>query len=420
MSRARNDPAYIAIVAVSCFLILVVGALTRPSDEQAESPPARVAELLDLERLSQRIDVERVADYFSYVALQVEESVVLLGATGHSGVVWQGGEVVTSARLGPFPARDRTALGSREVDLKTVRSAPHLPYVLLEAPLDAAVSDRRQVRLYESGSWLVAVWRSRSGGLRFAPGNLFGVMDGGCGEVHLTEVQTNFDLSSMQPGAGVFSLDGGLVAVVLDCAGSRIVAEVGALESRARAGLTFQDRVAERFGMRPEQATEPELRFFGRNSGVLVKETWWGYRAREAGLAPGDLIVGLDGTPVESLTDLQSLLLPVSREVRELAVWRAGRRRTVRMMARSAKEAAVSTRGFVVHRDGMAVDSAIRGTLADRVGARPGDTVLSVNQRATRSLEDLEAALREAEGMPVYVVMERHGRAWGTLVQPDE
>ncbi len=412
---------YIAVLAVACFLILLIGAFTRPRDQQGEVSPASVAaEILQFERLSQRRDVENIADYFAYLASLVEESVVLLSATGHSGVVWQGGEVVTSSRLGPFPGRERTALGSREVELTTTRSAPHLPYVLLDAPLDAAVTDRRPVRLYGRGAWLLAVWRSRAGGLRYASGNLFGVTDTRCGEVELAEVQTNLDLRSVQPGSGIFSLDGGLVAIVLDCSGHPIAAEAGALESRVHSELTFQDQLVERFGMRAEQASEPELRFFGRNAGVLIKETWWGYRAHEAGLLPGDLILALDNSPVESLTDLHSLLLPISREVREVRIWRAKRRRTIRMLARAATEAGVSTRGFVGGTGGLPIRSVIPGSLAERVGASPGDRLLTVNQRPPESFDDLEAAFLEAEGRPVHVVLERRGRVWGRLVQTDE
>lgn len=411
---------YIAVLAVSSFLLLLIGGLTRPRNQQTEAAPASVADILQLERVTQRRQVEHIADYFASVAATVEDSVVLLGATGYSGVVWQGGEVVTSSGLGPFPMQDKTALGSREVVLRTELSAPHLPFVLLDAPLDAAVSDRRQVRLYGRGAWLLAVWRSREGGLRYASGNLFGVTDGRCGEIDLPEVQTNLDLRSMQPGSGIFSLDGGLLAIVLDCSGRPIAAEAGALEVRARSDLSVQDRLAGRFGMMAGAATEAELEFFGQETGVLVRVTWWGFRAYEAGLLPGDVILSLDGMPIESPADLVSLLLPVSREVLELEIWRAGRRQTVQMLARAATEAGVPTRGFVGRTAGLPVESVIPGSLAEMAGARPGDRLLAVNQRRPSSYEDVEAAFAIAKGGPVHIVLERGGRAWGTLVQADE
>ena len=420
MALRRTNPKYIAVLAFSSLVILVAGALLRPSGRHEGSQTTVAADLLQSERIIQRQEVEQFADYFAYVAAQVEDSVVLLGATGHSGVIWKAGEVVTAARRGPFPARDRTALGNREVELVTDVSAPHLPYVLLTAPLEARVSDRRPVRLYNRGAWLLAVWRSRTGGLRYSPGNLFGVTDRRCGEIDLSEVQTNLDLGSVQPGAGIFSIDGGLVAVALDCSGTLVAAEVGALESRTRLPMTFEDRLVTRYGMRPAAAEEEELEFFGRRTGVVVREVWWGYRAHQAGLMPGDMILSLDDAPVESIADLQRLVLPVSHEIHELGIWRARRARTVRLVARAAKKAAVSTRGFGGEGSGLLVGWVVPGSLAERAGASPGDRLLMVNQRTPRSFEELGALFSEDAGRPVYVVLERRGRIWGDLVQADE
>ncbi len=420
MPLRRTDPKYIAVLAVSCLLILVVGAWIRPSGGHEGNQANVAADLLQSERIIQRQQVEQIADYFAHVASQVEDSVVLLGETGHSGVVWQAGQVVTAARLGPFPAQDKTALGNREVELKTGVSAPHLPYVLLGAPLDARVSDRRPVRLYGRGAWILAVWRSRNGGLRYSAGNLFGVTNRRCGEIDLSEVQTNLDFGSMQPGAGIFSIDGGLVAVALDCSGTLVAAEVGALESRAREPATFQDRLVARYGMRPGPAGEAELEFFGRPTGVLVREVWWGYRAHQAGLMPGDMVLALDDVPVESMADLQRLVLPVSHEVHELRIWRARRVQTIRLVARAATEAAVSTRGFVGEGGGLPVMSVIPGSIAERAGALPGDRLLSVNQKMPSSFENLGAIFRENAGRPAHFVLERRGRIWGSLVQADE
>ncbi len=421
MPRPTRDPKYIAVLAMACAVILLVGGLLRPGLGEPEAPaPSVTTDILQLERSAQRRDVEHVSDYFAYIASLVEESVVLLSVTGQSGVVWQAGEVVTSSRIGPFPDRDRTALGSSAVDLPTKRAAPHLPYVLLAAPLEAAVADRRPVRLYRRGAWLLAFWRTALGGLRYAPGNLFGVAGVRCGELELVEVQTNLDLRSLRPGSGVFSIDGGLLAVVLDCAGTLIAAEVNALEAKVHFEPTLQDRLAERFGLLAGAASEPGPLLPGKNGGVLVKETWWGYRAQQAGLMPGDLITAVDGSLVESLSDLRSLLLPVSREVREIRIWRAGRERSIRMLARPAARSGEATQGFVSRAGGLLVDSVVPGSPAARAGARPGDRLLSVDQRAPGSFDDLAAAFAESGGSPVHIVLERRGHAWGTLVHPYE
>lgn len=421
MPVTRKDPKYLAVLALACFGILLVGALLRPTMRPGEAAPTSVAaDILQLERVAQRREVDLIADYFAHVASLVEESVVLLTTTGQSGVIWQAGEVLTSSRIGPFPAGDRTALGSQEVELTTTAAAPHLPYVRLEAPLNASVSDRAQVRLYPPGAWLLAVWRSPAGGLRYESGNLFGVTPRRCGEVELEEVQTNLNFQSIEPGAGIFSLDGGLIAIALDCGGSLIAAEVGALELLVRAERSFEDQLMERYGMRLGQATEPEQALFGRQAGVVVREIWWGYRAHQAGLMPGDLLQSLDGAEIETLTDLQALVLPVSREVHELRIWRSGRRETVRLLSRAATALAVSAHGFIGGQGGLPIESVIRGSLAERAGAQPGDLLLEINRRPPRSFEDLESTLQQLQAQPLYFTLLRRGRIWGTLVQADE
>lgn len=419
MAVRRSDPRYIAVLAVACLVILLVGFAVKPGVVPEEVVPASASDLPQLARYADRRMVERIAGHFSYIATQVEQSVVLLAGTGQSGVVWQAGEVVTSARLGPFPARDRTALDDREVELLTSVAAPHLPYVLLKAPLDAVVSGRRPVRLYPWGSWLLAVWRSSAGGLRYAPGNLFGVMERRCGEVEVLEVLTNLELGAAQAGAGIFSLEGGLVAVALDCAGTLIAVEVGALELQARSDAEAQDLLPQRYGMRLAVAEEDELEFFRREGGVIVRETWWGHRAHEAGLRPGDVILAIDGAPVSTLEDVGSLVLPVSRELFDLRVWRARRTLRIPLQARPLAEAAVSTRGFVEPQDGLLLGPVMAGSLAASTGARPGDRLLMLNQKPALAFSDLEDAFRVAGGQ-VHLVLERRGRMWGTLVRVDE
>ena len=111
MAVRRSDPRYIAVLAVACLVILLVGFAVKPGVVPEEVVPAS-SDLPQLARYADRRMVERIAGHFSYIATQVEESVVLLAGTGQSGVVWQAGEVVTSARLGPFPQRSRTARSS--------------------------------------------------------------------------------------------------------------------------------------------------------------------------------------------------------------------------------------------------------------------------------------------------------------------
>ena len=104
---------YIAVLATCSFLLLLIGGLTRPRNQQTEAAPASVADILQLERVTQRRQVEHIADYFASVAATVEDSVVLLGATGHSGVVWQGGEGGDIVRAGTVSHAGQNGAGQQ-------------------------------------------------------------------------------------------------------------------------------------------------------------------------------------------------------------------------------------------------------------------------------------------------------------------
>ena len=419
MALQPTDRRYTAALAAVSGLILLVGALVRPTASHEGGSVPAAADLLQSQRIAQRLEVEMIADYFSRIASQVEDSLVLLDSTRQTGVVWRDGEIVTASRIGPFPLRDYTVVGGRQVELETSAAAPQYPWVLLAAPQDAPVADRRPVRLYNRGSWVIAAWRSPDGEIRFTVGNLFGAGLRNCGRLELAEVQTNLDLASMQPGAAVFSVDGGLVAVVLNCSGSPVAAEVGALALQTRVAADFENQLTKRFGMRVAPATENERAFFECEEGVLVREVWWGYRAHQSGLLPGDVIVSLDGASVTDMVDLHGLVLPVSREVHDLRVWRNRQDMTVRLPARPVTAPAHTTGGLVGHSGGLEVRSVVPGSPAARAGVRSGDRLVSVNQEPLLDLADLEAAFGPS-GEQSYLVAERQGRYWGELVPADE
>ncbi len=419
MAVRRLDNKYILVLAFVSGAILALGYLIRPPGPQGEAAPV-AADLLQLERITQRRNVELLADYFDSVATQVEPSVVLLSASQRTGIIWQAGEVVTAAGLGPFLESDRTALATREVELETLVESADLPIVTLRAPLAAPVGGRGQARLYRRGSWLLAIWRTPAGGLRYQPGNLFGVAAQRCAGLDVDEIQTNLDLGTVSLGAGIFSLDAGLVGIVLDCDGVRIVADSTSLETLVHREQSIETRVLERFGMRVSSLAMDEQAFFGVGEGAVVLETWWGYGAHQAGLFPGDVILSLDGHAVAGPNDLESAVLPVSREVLSLRIRRAGRRRSVDLPARRATSASLSGYGFVQTGNGPRIDAVPAGSLAEQAGARPGDRVLAMNQRPLGSVQELEQALEQGAGRGVFLTLERQGRMWGVLVGGDE
>ncbi len=418
MAVRSTDPKYIAVLAISSVLILMVGVLIRPQPEKAEPGAIRTpSEVVRLERLTQRRSVEDFAEYFAYAAGLVEESVLLLDSSGHTGLIWESGSVFTAAKRGPFPAVDRTVLGGDELTLVTEIAGPHLPYVLLRTPVDVIPSQRVPVRFYSPGSWLVAVWRMPDGSMRYATGHLLGIAERSCAGIDVTEVLTNFNLRTLNPGSGLFDLDGNLVAVALACEIETIAVDADALAAAIRPDNSLGARLVKRHGMRVDSATRRELTYFQSRGGVIVRELWNDYGAYQAGLLPGDFILSIDGQDVETVADMAKLTLPVSGEMLELDVWRAKRRRKFSLPARFTPAAVSSPHGFVGREDGMPIVRTGEGSLAERAGARAGDRLIAVNQIRPKSFTEVDRAFARSKGGPVHLVFERNGRLWGTLAE---
>ena len=418
MAIRSKDPKYIAVMAISSVFILAVGALIRPQPENADTVSIRTpSEIVRLERLTQRRSVEDFAEYFAYAAGLVEDSVLLLGASGRTGLIWESDSVLTAAGREPFPAVDRTVLGGDALDLAAAIAGPHLPYVLLRTPVDALPSPRVPARLYAPGSWLVAVWRTPEGSMRYAAGHLLGIAERSCSGIDVTEVLTNFNASMLNPGSGLFDLDGNLVAVALACEGETIAVDADALAAAVRPDDSLEARLVKRYGMRVDTAARSEAAYFQRPGGVIVREMWSDYGAYRAGLLPGDFILSIDGQGVATVADLERLTLPVSAEMFELDIWRAGRRLQLPLPARHAPAAASSPHGFVGREDGLPIVRTDNGSLAARVGARAGDRLIAVNQTRPQSFADVDRAFRQAQGRPVHLVFERHGRLWGAQAE---
>ena len=418
MASGVANRKYIAILAISSAVILTVGTLMRPQPLQTEPATTRSpGEIVRLEQLTQRRSVEDYAEYFAHVAGLVEQSVLLLASSGQTGVIWDSRAVLTAARRGPFPVADKTALRGGELELTTAIAGPHLPYVLLSTAVDVIPRERVPSRFYSPGSWLVAVWRTPDGSMRYSEGHLLGGAAGDCNGLEVTEVITNFSREYLNPGAGLFDLDGNLVAVALTCDTETIAIDADALAVTIVPDDSLEARLTKRYGMRVDTATKAELAHFERNAGAMVREVWTGYGAHQAGLLPGDFILSIDGQDVEAVADLERLTLPVSTEMLELVVWRARRRLKLSLPARFMAAAMSSPHGFVGSEQGLPILRTDQGSLAERAGARAGDRLVAVNQAQPQSFADVDRAFARSNAGTVHLIFERYGRLWGAFAE---
>ena len=177
----------------------------------------------------------------------------------------------------------------------------------------------------------------------------------------------------------------------------------------------------------PQLAQQFEL---GNAKGALIARVYRGQPAELAGIKPGDLIVSVNSTRIESAGALHNLegLLPVGQPVR-LGVVRDGKplvltatlKATSRDVDGGALDARLSGAKFTdipasyysQGLRGVVVASVERGSRAARNELAPGDLVLGINRKALVDLNDFRARLAQKPATLVFVV--QRGGARGEL-----
>ena len=174
-------------------------------------------------------------------------------------------------------------------------------------------------------------------------------------------------------------------------------------------------------GVRGSTVTSESARPSSRGLGMRVRSVYPSSPAEDAGLEPGDVVLSLNGRPVESREDFDTLLAsvppgqPVSAEVR-----RGERTRKVTMTVARAPEdlgLEVLRREIGVSvaqsRDGLFFTSVARESPADRKGLERGDALLAVNGRRVSTLEEVARAFERDYGRSgIVLVVGRGGYAY--------
>lgn len=137
--------------------------------------------------------------------------------------------------------------------------------------------------------------------------------------------------------------------------------------------------------------------------GVVVREVEEDGPGRTAGLAPGDVILEIDGHDVRDRSefDERASAAAVGSTLR-LTIQRGSERRDVAVAARELTDDRVDEVGWrqlglkvkdKSRNDAVAITSVRRGSPADRAGIRPGDLLVALNGVATESVGAYRRAL---------------------------
>jgi Do/DeqQ family serine protease len=170
-------------------------------------------------------------------------------------------------------------------------------------------------------------------------------------------------------------------------------------------------------------------------TGALVSNVAPASPAEAAGLKSGDVIIGVNGQPIRTSSELRNtvgLTLPGTRV--EISFLRDGRQRvaTTTLAAAKPRQAVLGTsrgQGTIGSdaplagvqlaplparhplarelKGGVLVTDVAPGSEAAREGLQDGDVIVSVNQRAVRSPEDVRSAASSGRAAPVLLNVRR-------------
>jgi len=172
----------------------------------------------------------------------------------------------------------------------------------------------------------------------------------------------------------------------------------------------------------PEEAKRLNIH---ASRGALVSRVFSGSPAQAAGLRAGDVITEVGGQPVDSRESFSTYTATIpSGEAVQLTVNRVGSTRTVAVRPvdpprdlglRILWEIAGL---HVANSRGVTIEEVANGSRSANIGLQPGDSIVGVNGNEVRSVDDLNAALRNSSERSSIVLDIARGRFVYSLTFP--
>jgi len=132
--------------------------------------------------------------------------------------------------------------------------------------------------------------------------------------------------------------------------------------------------------------------------------------ARNIGLQNGDIVLALDGKPVERFTDITKNIIFTSPKV--ITVMRDGQQKDIPIPAGTLgniiKDMKNKKATFITPRIPMVISAVAPGSEAKKMGVQPFDSVIAVNGVPVQFLDQFAHALSIAKMQPVSVVVAHH------------
>lgn len=144
-----------------------------------------------------------------------------------------------------------------------------------------------------------------------------------------------------------------------------------------------------------------------------------GSPAAVSGIQPGDTVVSVDGTSIETWRDLETAMLTAGGRTVTVTLRRDG---TTFQVPLTPKE--VSRYGFgyagILPPLSSEVRQVLPGSPAERAGLRPGDRIVAVNGQPVRQFYDLIRLISPHPGEQVTLTVEREGTTVELGIVPED
>jgi serine protease Do len=252
-------------------------------------------------------------------------------------------------------------------------------------------------------------------------------------------IQTDAAVNPGNSGGPLFNLDGEVIGI-----NSAIYSRTGGYQGIAfaipidvadsvKTQLVKNGKVERgRLGVNIQAVSQSLAKSFGleRPTGALVAGVEPGSPAAKAGLQSGDVLLSVNGHPIERSSELPPMIAAVKPGSQaQLEVWRAGRKQSVSVTVGELKPERTASAGAPrrdggeaqpsgrlglavrpltaeekkqVNGQGVLVEDA--GGPAARAGIQPGDVVMAVNNTPVASPEQLRSLVEKAKGTIALLV----------------
>ncbi len=256
-------------------------------------------------------------------------------------------------------------------------------------------------------------------------------------------IQTDAAINFGNSGGPLINLDGKVVGINTAIAGSTGNIGIGFAIPINMARHVYEQLIesgtVERgfLGVLP-QDLEPEMaKAFGlkNGKGVLIPEVTKDSAADKAGVKHNDIVLELNGEPVESADAFRNRIAMLKPGAKvKLVVWRDGRRKTITVplgkrpstdeLTGDLPKETVEELGFTVQdltdelierfgyegQSGVVVSSVDSGSQAERKGIAPGALIREVNQQKVRNTKEFNDAIKNAKKEGGAVLLVKRGR----------